>query len=178
MKPVKMQRGWGKEYLYICGTCGHDKWIYEGHPNTGESYETSGKGFWLLLIIIELFVFIDDYYVTAMEYIAYAVVFLFLLYKAFQTKQLYKKGTKKSSYEIIDEVDGLTSEEEEEKERINYAEEKGMKFMVYPIVFVGSIIASLVFENPYFLILSVASVAYAYYFGFLNISLKNKKGKK
>jgi hypothetical protein len=174
MKAAHMRRGWGKEYEYVCDSCGHSKWIYEGHPGTGESYENSSSGFWLMMIIVEVIVFMNHDNITILGYGLYLAVLLALLYKAFTPTPLKSPKTKEPAYEIIDSIDALTPEEKEEEERVKFVEKQGLRFWIYPIVFFGSIIAAVFFENYYLLILAVGSIVYAYYAGYLDIS-KNIK---
>jgi len=176
MNPIKMFHGWGKEYLYLCNQCKHEKWIYEGYSNRENGgYESSNISFWLLLIAIEAIIFFSDNMKSTFDYILYLLFFVFFLYKAFSPSYLYDEETKQPAYEIIETTKELTPEEQEEKELEEQAQKAGIKFWVYPIVFIGSLIATAYFENLLFLIGCIFALGYGYYFGHLDISKHRRK---
>lgn len=177
MKPVKMFQGWGKAYLYLCNECKHEKWIYEGSATSEYGgYENSNSSFWILLIAIEIIVFFNDDIKSIFDYILYILFFVFFLYKTFTPKYIYDENIKEAAYEIIEVTDELlTPKEQEQEELIEQTQKDGMRFWVYPIVFIGSIFAAIYFENLLFLIGSLLALGYAYYFGHLDISKHRRK---
>jgi len=175
MKPIESFRGWGMEYKYSCDTCGHEKWIYEGSINSGETYESSKTGFWIFLIIIELIVFFNDDIITIFDYTLYVIFLIFFIYKVLTPNKLYKNNTNKISYEIIDNIDELTPEEIEEEKILEKAQNGSIKFWIYPFVFVASLLLTIIYGNYYFLVGSIFALAYAYHFGYLDISKNRRK---
>lgn len=167
MLAIHMHRGWGKEYEYKCNNCGHNKWIYEGSPSTGGKYENSKIGFWTLLIFVEIIVFFNDDIIGIVGYALYLSFIILFLYNLLTPNKL------KLDYEIIGDIDKITPEEVDEEVQLNYSM-KDDKFLLYPFVFMLSVGLTSYYDNYYFLILAVLSVVYAYYYGFLDISVHRK----
>jgi len=170
MKQIKMARGWGKEYLYQCQNCGHEKWIYEGNSSVGESYESSSKGFWLLLLVIESIVFFTDEFISPLYYSLYIFILLVLLYKIFFNKNLKDVSTNKISYEIIDEIDEITQDEEDEELFLKKIDKNPFPFYIFVSSFLFFIFMASSSENYYYLIGSLLSLVYAYFMHLLDIS--------
>lgn len=170
MLAVQMRRGWGKEYHYVCNCCGHDKWIYEGNPSVGGSYENSKMGFWILLIMVEAIVFFSDDVIGGIGYAIYISLLLLFLYNLFTPNKIKGGG-----YEILEWIDMITPEEAEEELGLNYSM-KDNKVMVFIGIVIASVIAVDYFDNWYLLIIALFSFLAMYYYGFLDIS-SHRRGK-
>ena len=169
MLAVSMVRGWGKEYHYVCNSCGHDKWIYEGNPNIGESYEKSKKSFWIVLILIEIIIFFNDNIISGIDYIIYLSLLILFIYNLFTPNKL------KLGYEIVASIDAITPEEAKEELMLNYSI-KDNKVMLFIGVIILSVIATDYFDNWYLLGFALLSFILMYYYGFLDIST-HRRGK-
>ncbi|MBL0707589.1 MAG: hypothetical protein JJW00_00900 [Sulfurimonas sp.] len=171
MVPLHTHRGWGKEYQYFCNLCDHNKWIYEGSPENNEKYENSKSGFWIMLILVELIIFIGDDIIGTIGYTIYLSVLALFLYNLMTPNRL------KLNYEIIGYIDKVTPDEADDEKQINYAQ-KVNKFWIYPVIFLGSIAFAEYSDSPnryYYLLLAPLSFAFAYYYGFLEISNHRRK---
>lgn len=163
MLATSMKRGWGKEYKYVCSSCGYSKWIYEGSPSAGGSYENSKKSFWLLLILIEAIVFFNSDIIGVIGYVIYTLLLILFSYNLLTPNKL------EPECKIVEWVDLITPEEAEEELGVNYAMKDNKILLLIGIV-IASVFFSDYFKNWYILLFALVSYIVMYYYGFLDIS--------